>query len=163
GHRPPAPPLQRRADGPDRWREAPRGRPDAAGSDRPTRPEGARRGAGQRLRLGRDAAAASRASAVLLCAAAQEGRRRQPAQRLLGSGGGGGRESKWEDEEDPPAVSTLVVAVRRPKQKDKKVYAFEGWDGLEARSQTRRAALAQRWYRKRFGIETSYRQMRQAS
>jgi hypothetical protein len=58
-------------------------------------------------------------------------------------------------------VSTLVVVMRRPKEKDKKVYAFGGWGEKEARRQGRRASLARRWYRKRFGIETSYRQMRQ--
>ena len=38
-------------------------------------------------------------------------------------------------------------------------YAFGGWGSRAARSEVQRARLAQRWYRKRFGIETSYRQM----
>lgn len=58
-------------------------------------------------------------------------------------------------------MSTQAVVMRRPKDKEKKVYAFFGWGGPEARRQQRRAALARRWYRKRFGIETSYRQMRE--
>jgi Transposase DDE domain len=69
---------------------------------------------------------------------------------------------KWKTKKTRRAVSTQVVVMRRPKEKDKKVYAFGGWDEKQARRQGRRAALARRWYRKRFGIETSYRQMRQA-
>ena len=43
----------------------------------------------------------------------------------------------------------------------KKVYAFGGWSEREGRTQAERARLARRWYRKRFGIESSYRQMRE--
>jgi hypothetical protein len=67
----------------------------------------------------------------------------------------------WKTKKTRKAVSTQVVVVQRPKEKEKRVYAFGGWGADEARSQRRRAALAKRWYRKRFGIETSYRQMRQ--
>jgi hypothetical protein len=67
----------------------------------------------------------------------------------------------WKTDKGNRPVSTSVVVMRRPKEKDKKVYAFGGWDEKEARSQARRAGLARRWHRKRFGIETSYRQMRQ--
>lgn len=67
----------------------------------------------------------------------------------------------WRTKKTRRKVNTRAVVVRRRKEKEKKVYAFGGWDAGEARSQVRRAALAKRWYRKRFGIETSYRQMRQ--
>lgn len=67
----------------------------------------------------------------------------------------------WKTKKTRKAVSTLVVVVKRPREKDKKVYAFGGWGADEARSQVRRASLAKRWYKKRFGIETSYRQMRE--
>jgi hypothetical protein len=70
-------------------------------------------------------------------------------------------EVSWKTEAGNKPVSTKAVVARRPKEKEKKVYAFGGWGAGEARSQARRAALARRWYRKRFGIETSYRQMRQ--
>lgn len=68
---------------------------------------------------------------------------------------------EWKTDNGRRPVSTLAVVLRRPKEKAKKVYAFGGWDEREARRQGQRAALARRWYRKRFGIETSYRQMRQ--
>jgi putative transposase len=67
----------------------------------------------------------------------------------------------WKTDKGNKPVSTLAVVMQRPKEKEKKVYAFGGWNEGQARRQTRRAALARRWYRKRFGIETSYRQMRQ--
>jgi hypothetical protein len=68
---------------------------------------------------------------------------------------------EWKTDKGNRPVSTLAVVMRRPREKEKKVYAFGGWGADEARSQLRRAALARRWYRKRFGIETSYRQMRE--
>jgi hypothetical protein len=69
--------------------------------------------------------------------------------------------AEWKTDKGNRPVSTEVVVVQRKKEKDKKVYAFWGWDDKEARRQEQRAALARRWYRKRFGIETSYRQMRE--
>src|SRR5665213_1437269 len=69
---------------------------------------------------------------------------------------------EWKTDKTNRAVSTRAVVMRRPKEKEKKVYAFGGWDAGQARSETRRASLAKRWYRKRFGIETSYRQMNEA-
>ena len=67
----------------------------------------------------------------------------------------------WKTDKGDRPVSTQAVVTQRPKEKEKEVYAFFGWGQREARRQRRRAALARRWYRKRFGIETSYRQMRQ--
>jgi hypothetical protein len=66
---------------------------------------------------------------------------------------------EWHTDRANRAVRTQAVVVQRPRDKDKKVYAFGGWDDRQARSMVRRARLAKRWYRKRFGIETSYRQM----
>ncbi len=68
---------------------------------------------------------------------------------------------EWKTDKGNKPVSTQAVVMRRPKEKEKKVYAFGGWGQEQARKHPRRAALARRWYRKRFGIETSYRQMRQ--
>jgi len=42
-----------------------------------------------------------------------------------------------------------------------KVYAFAGWSSREGVAVCRRAWLARRRYRERFGIETSYRQKNQ--
>ena len=69
---------------------------------------------------------------------------------------------EWKTDKTNRPVSTQAVVMRRPKEKEKKVYAFGGWDAEQARSEARRASLARRWYRKRFGIETSYRQMNEA-
>jgi hypothetical protein len=69
---------------------------------------------------------------------------------------------EWKTDKTNRAVSTQAVVIRRPKEKEKKVYAFRGWDAEQARAEMRRASLAKRWYRKRFGIETSYRQMNEA-
>jgi hypothetical protein len=68
-------------------------------------------------------------------------------------------QAEWRTDQTNRPVSTQVVVLRRPTEKDKKVYAFGGWDAKQARSTAQRARLAKRWYRKRFGIETSYRQM----
>jgi hypothetical protein len=68
----------------------------------------------------------------------------------------------WKTDKTNRPVSTQAVVMRRPKEKDKKVYAFGGWNAGQAWSEVRRASLAKRWYRKRFGIETSYRQMNEA-
>jgi hypothetical protein len=71
-------------------------------------------------------------------------------------------EVSWKTDKGNRPVSTQAVVWRRRGEKDKKVYAFGGWGEAQARRQERRAALARRWYRARFGIETGYRQMRQA-
>jgi hypothetical protein len=70
-------------------------------------------------------------------------------------------EAGWKTDRTNRAVSTACVVLRGRKDGQKKVYAFGGWDAGRARREARRASLARRWYRKRFGIETSYRQMRQ--
>ena len=66
---------------------------------------------------------------------------------------------KTEKQSKPVSIQALVFQVRG--EKHKRVYAFAGWDDGPKRSDARRGWLARRWYRKRFGIETSYRQMRQ--
>jgi hypothetical protein len=68
----------------------------------------------------------------------------------------------WVTEVSRKAVRTQAVVLRRPKEQDVKVYAFGGWGPNEAARVQRRARLAQRAYRRRFGIETSYRQQNQA-
>ena len=68
-------------------------------------------------------------------------------------------EVAWKTEKGNKPVSTEAVVLRRPGEKEKKVYAFGGWGSAQAQAELRRARLAKRWYRKRFGIETSYRQM----
>jgi hypothetical protein len=64
----------------------------------------------------------------------------------------------WKTDKTNQPVRTAAV-VRRPREKDKKVYAFGGWGNRQAQSALRRAGQAKRWYRKRFGIESSYRQL----
>jgi hypothetical protein len=71
-------------------------------------------------------------------------------------------EVAWQTEKTRKAVRTAAVVVRRPGETDTKVYAFGGWDEGRARAAVERARLARRWYRKRFGIETSYRQLNEA-
>lgn len=67
----------------------------------------------------------------------------------------------WETARGGDAVRTQALVHHRRGEPKKKVYAFGGWDASSARSMVQRARLARRWYRKRFGIETSYRQMRE--
>jgi hypothetical protein len=69
---------------------------------------------------------------------------------------------EWKTDGTNRPVSTKAVVVRRPEEGEKKEYCYGGGDAGRARSEARRASLARRWYRKRFGIETSYRQMNEA-
>jgi hypothetical protein len=59
-------------------------------------------------------------------------------------------------------VKTQVLVKFDSVSKKKRVYAFSGWSGPGCSGVVKRAAEAKRWYRKRFGIETSYRQKNQA-
>lgn len=54
----------------------------------------------------------------------------------------------------------MLVWHHRPTERVK-VYAFGGWGAREGVAVQRRAWLARRRYRQRFGIETSYRQKNQ--
>lgn len=68
----------------------------------------------------------------------------------------------WVTEDTRRPVRTAAVVVRRPGEKRVQVYAFGGWSVGRALSTARAAAAARQarqWYRRRFGIETSYRQM----
>ena len=68
----------------------------------------------------------------------------------------------WVTERTRRPVRTEAVVVRRPGEKRIGVYAFGGWSLPHALSTARAAAAARQarqWYRRRFGIETSYRQM----
>jgi hypothetical protein len=68
----------------------------------------------------------------------------------------------WVTEEGRRAVETRVLVWQRRGQERTKVYAFAGWGDARAVAEARRAWLARRRYRERFGIETSYRQKNQA-
>ena len=64
---------------------------------------------------------------------------------------------EWVTERSRQRVQTQAVVVqRRDAEGGKRVYAFGGWGVAAA---VGRARQAQRAYRRRFGIETSYRQM----
>jgi hypothetical protein len=71
-------------------------------------------------------------------------------------------EVDWVTEASRRRVRTQAVVLRRPGEKDVRVYAFGGWGPDEAARVRRRARLAKMAYRRRFGIETSYRQQNQA-
>jgi hypothetical protein len=71
-------------------------------------------------------------------------------------------EVAWVTEKTRAAVATRVLVWQRAGQSRAKVYAFGGWGDATARREARRAWLARRRYRERFGIETSYRQKNQA-
>jgi Transposase DDE domain len=68
---------------------------------------------------------------------------------------------EWKTDKGGRPVSTQAVVAQRRGERDKKAYAFGGWGPAGAPEAARQARLARRWYRKRFGIETGYRQMRQ--
>ena len=71
-------------------------------------------------------------------------------------------EVDWVTETSRQRVRTQAVVRRRPKGKEVRVYAFGGWGPAEAARVRRRARLAAMAYRRRFGIETSYRQLNEA-
>jgi hypothetical protein len=64
----------------------------------------------------------------------------------------------WVTEESRKPVQTQAVVLQRPGEKAVRVYAFGGWGPAEEARLRRRARLAKMVYRRRFGIETSYRQ-----
>lgn len=65
-------------------------------------------------------------------------------------------EVDWLTDESRQHVQTQAVVVRRPGERAVRVYAFGGWGAAAALWRSRQAKRA---YRRRFGIETSYRQM----
>jgi len=67
----------------------------------------------------------------------------------------------WVTDKSRKPVSTDVLVWRRKNQPETKVHAFSGWGSAEVINVRRRAWLARRRYRERFGIETSYRQKNQ--
>jgi hypothetical protein len=72
------------------------------------------------------------------------------------------RDVSWTTDQTRKKVSTETLVWKHKHTKEVKVFAFGGWDENEARSQQQRAWLSRRYYRKRFGIETSYRQKNQS-
>ena|SRR5579872_1022303 len=67
-------------------------------------------------------------------------------------------EVSWVTEESRREVTTQAVVVWRERDRRAAVYAFDGWHPWRA---VLKAKAAVRWYRWRFGIETSYRQLNQ--
>jgi hypothetical protein len=70
----------------------------------------------------------------------------------------------WVTEDSRRPVHTEAVVVQRPGEKKAQVYAFGGWARARAVAAARSAVAARQakqWYRRRFGIETSYRQLHQ--
>jgi hypothetical protein len=68
----------------------------------------------------------------------------------------------WVTEDGRRPVRTRAVVLRRPGEKRVHVYAFGGWSQGRAVAAARSAVAARQarqWYRRRFGIETSYRQL----
>ena len=68
-------------------------------------------------------------------------------------------EVAWTTEKSRQRVRTQAVVVRRAWERSVKVYAFGGWG---SRAAVWRARQAKRAYRRRFGIETSYRQLNES-
>lgn len=69
---------------------------------------------------------------------------------------------QWVTEHTRRPVQTQAVVLRRRGEARVHVYAFGGWSVARAVSTSRAAAAARQarqWYRRRFGIETSYRQL----
>jgi hypothetical protein len=72
--------------------------------------------------------------------------------------------ASWTTDRSRRKARTQAVAGRRPGDGKVVVYAFGGWGAGAARSaaeRSRRARLARRKYRARYGIEASYRQLNQ--
>jgi Transposase DDE domain len=65
-------------------------------------------------------------------------------------------EVSWLTEKTRRTVTTPAVVVWRAREKQVRLYAYGGWHAWRAVLQAR---AARRWYRARFGIETSYRQL----
>lgn len=65
-------------------------------------------------------------------------------------------EVSWVTEQTRRPVTTPAVVLWRQRERQVQVYAFGGWHAWRA---VRQARAARRWYRARFGIETSYRQL----
>jgi hypothetical protein len=70
-------------------------------------------------------------------------------------------EVDWVTEQSRKPVRTQAVVLRRSQDQVVQVYAFGGWGPAEEALVRQRARLARQAYRRRFGIETSYRQQNQ--
>ena len=68
-------------------------------------------------------------------------------------------ELDWVTEKTGKPVRTAAVVGRRPGEDRVRVYAYGGWPTRAAQAALGRARQAKRAYRRRYGIETSYRQM----
>jgi hypothetical protein len=70
-------------------------------------------------------------------------------------------EISWTTEKSRREVTTEAVVLQRKGEIQKRLYAFGGWTWSRASQALSRMRTARKWYRRRFGIETSYRQMNQ--
>jgi Transposase DDE domain len=70
-------------------------------------------------------------------------------------------EVAWVTKRTRQRVRTAAVVAVRRRDRTVQVYAFGGWGPHEETRVRRRARLARMAYRRRFGIETSYRQQHQ--
>jgi len=82
-----------------------------------------------------------------------------PRNRRFDAADGSVADLTWRTERSRRAVTTATVVVRRSRDGATKLYAFGGWDAESALAAVSRAAVARVNYRRRFGIETSYRQL----
>ena len=90
----------------------------------------------------------------------RKGNARNRRNRLFEAAPGTVGVAQWTTDQSRRRVSTAVVVWQgRPKVC---VFAFGGWSHTQARRARDRAGQQRRLYRRRFGIETSYRQKNQA-
>jgi hypothetical protein len=90
----------------------------------------------------------------------RKGNARNRRNRLFDAAHGTVAVAEWTTDKTRRRVSTAVVVWRgRPQVR---VFAFGGWGPVQARRAHGIAAQQRRLYRRRFGIETSYRQKNQA-
>src|SRR5207302_9965242 len=65
----------------------------------------------------------------------------------------------WVTEDSRQPVTTQAVVAQRPGEERIQVYAFGGWTQARAVAAALAGRQAKQWYRRRFGIESSYRQL----
>jgi hypothetical protein len=91
----------------------------------------------------------------------RQGGKKSARNRLFERPSGTIESSSWVTWKPKKPVSTMVLVWHHRHTDQVNVYAFAGWSAREGVARQRRAWLARRRYRERFGIETSYRQKNQ--
>lgn len=91
----------------------------------------------------------------------RKGNGKNPRNALFGRPSGTIESYSWKTRGRKKPVRTKVLVWHHRHTDQVKVYAFAGWGVKRGVSERRRAWLARRRYRQRFGIETSYRQKNQ--